>query len=203
MASNMSESDEAGCNVDDDEEVIVPWPHYCSIWDCPHLNKVTLEENGVVKNGWRCDWCMNPPAMFSTFSATKALAHVLRLPGSNVRPCAGIIPETFALGYKYLYTRKIEAGRSRSNHKNSMTYSIENIQERMGGAISVASTASAGVRLAATSEGAQVNVVCWCKFSITLFPPLLFCKTIVLIRFHLALNPQVIIFVGMTNLLPW
>jgi hypothetical protein len=27
---------------------------------------------------------MIPPAMFSSFSATKALAHVLRLPGSNV-----------------------------------------------------------------------------------------------------------------------
>jgi hypothetical protein len=31
MASNMSESDEAGYDVDDDEEVIVPRPHYYSI----------------------------------------------------------------------------------------------------------------------------------------------------------------------------
>ena len=99
MASNMSESDESGNDVDDDEEVIVPRPHHYSIWDCPHINKFTLEENEVVKNGWRCDWCMNSPAMFSTFSATKALAHVLRLPGSNVRPCTGVIPET-RLGIK-------------------------------------------------------------------------------------------------------
>ena len=91
MASNMSESDESGNDVDDDEEVIVPQPHYYSIWDCPHINKFTLEENGVVKNGWRFNWCMNPPAIFLTFSATKALAHVLRLPGSDVRPCTGII----------------------------------------------------------------------------------------------------------------
>ncbi len=152
MASNMYESDEAGCNVDDDEEVIVPWPYYYSIWDCPHLNKVTLEENGVVKNGWRCDWCMNPPAMFSTFIATKALAHVLWLLGSDVRPCTGIIPETFALGYKDLHSRKMEAGRSRSNKKYSMTDSIENIQERTAGAMSVVSAPSAGVHLAATSE---------------------------------------------------
>jgi hypothetical protein len=118
MVSNMSDkSDEAGCNVDDDEEVLVPRPHYYTIWDCPHLNKVTVEENGVVKNGWQCNWCMNPPAMFSTFSATKALAHVLRLPGSDVRPCTGIILETFALGYKDLHARKMEAGRSRSSKK--------------------------------------------------------------------------------------
>ena len=151
MASNMYESDEAGCNVDDDEEVIVPRPHYYSIWDCPHLNKVTLEENGVVKNGWQCDWCINPPAMFS-FSATKALAHVLRLPGSDVRPCTGIIHETFALGYIDLHTRKMEAGLSRSNKKYSMTDSIQNIQERTAGAMPVVSAPSAGIHLAATSE---------------------------------------------------
>ena len=92
MASNMSEWEVGVYDVDDDEEVIVPRPHYYSIWDCPHINKFTLEENGVVKNGWRCNWCMNPTAMLVAFSATKALAHVLWLPGSNVRPCAGIIP---------------------------------------------------------------------------------------------------------------
>ncbi len=114
MASNMSESDESGNDVDDDEEVLVPRPYYYTIWDCPHINKFTLEENGVVKNGWRCDWCMTPPAMFLSFSATKALAHMLRLPGSDVRPCIGIIPETVMLGYKDLYSRKMEAVRSRS-----------------------------------------------------------------------------------------
>jgi hypothetical protein len=51
MASNMSESDKSGNNVDGDEEVIVPRPHYYSIWDCPHINKFTLEKNGVVKTG--------------------------------------------------------------------------------------------------------------------------------------------------------
>ena len=165
MTSIMSESEEAVYNVDNDEEVIVPWPHK----DCPHINKFTLEGNGVVENRWRCDWCMNPPAMFAAFSATKALAHVLQLPGSDVRPCKGIIPETFMLGYKDLYSRKMEAGRSRSGNKSSISDSIENIQERTAGAMSAAST---GIRLEAVSA---------CKFSITLSPPLLFCKTIVLI----------------------
>jgi hypothetical protein len=149
MASNMSESDESGNDVDDEEEVIVPRPHYYSIWDCPHIHKFTLKKNGVAKNGWRCDWCMNPPAMFSTFSATKALAHVLRLPGSDVSPCTGIITETVMNGYKDLYKKKMESGRSRSDNRNSMTDSIENIQERMAGSMSAV---SAGVRLAAASE---------------------------------------------------
>jgi hypothetical protein len=70
--------------------------------------------------------------MFLTFSTTKALAHVLRLPGSDVRPCTG----------------KMEAGHSRSDNKNSMTDSIENIQKRTAGAMSAA---SAGVCLAAAS----------------------------------------------------
>ena len=148
MASNMSESDESGNDVDDDEEVIVPRPYYYTIWDCPHINKFTLEENGVVKNGWRCDWCMTPPAIFSSFSATKALAHVLRLPGSDVRPCIGIIPETVMLGYKDLYSRKMEAVCSRLANKSSISDSIENIQERTAGAMSAA---SAGGRLAAAS----------------------------------------------------
>jgi hypothetical protein len=96
---------------------------------------------------------MNPPAIFLTFSATKALAHVLRLPGSDVRPCTGIIPKTFMLGYKDLYSRKMEAIRSRSNNKNTMTDSIENIQERTAaGSMSVA---SAGICLAAANASAS------------------------------------------------
>jgi len=91
---------------------------------------------------------MNPLAMFSTFSATKALAHVLRLPGSDVRPCTGIIPETFMHGYKDHYTRKMESGHSHLDIQNSMTDSIENIQERTSGAMLAA---SAGIHLAAAS----------------------------------------------------
>jgi hypothetical protein len=46
----------------------------------------------------------------------------------------------------------MEAGRSHSNKKYFMTDSIENIQERTAGAMSVASAPSAGIRLVATSE---------------------------------------------------
>jgi hypothetical protein len=161
MASNMSELEEAEEDVDNDVEVIVPWPHHYTIWDCPKINKVVSDENGVIRNGWRCDWCMNPLEMFALFSATKVLAHVLRLPGSDVRPCTGIITKTFALGYKDLYRRKMDVSHSHSNNKNSMADSIDNIQERTSGAMLAASaksgamSASAGVCVAAASESAN------------------------------------------------
>ena len=50
MGSNMSELEEAEDDVDNDEEILVPRPHYYSIWDCPKINKVISDENGVVKN---------------------------------------------------------------------------------------------------------------------------------------------------------
>jgi hypothetical protein len=100
MGSNMSELEEAEDDVDNDEEILVPRPHYYSIWDCPKINKVISDENGVFKNEWRCNWCMNLLAMFALFSAKEALAQVLRLPGSGVLPCTCKITKTFALGYK-------------------------------------------------------------------------------------------------------
>ncbi len=162
MANNMSELEEAEEDVDNDVEVIVPRPHYYTIWDCPKINKVVSDENGVIRNGWRCDWCTNPLATFASFSATKALAHVLRLLGSDGCHCTGIITKTFALGYKDLYRRKMDVSRSHSNNKYSMADSIDNIQERMSGAMLAASAnsgamlaASAGVCLAAASESAN------------------------------------------------
>ncbi len=155
MASNMSESDESGNDVDDDEEVIVPRPYYYTNWDCPHINKFTLEGNGVVKNGWRCDWCMNPPAMFLSFSATKELARVLRLPGSDVRPCSGIIPVQVIKVLSQIPLKTSRRGRQVQCWWQALAF--------------------------AWRLQVQVNTVCWCKFSITLSPPLLFCKTIVLI----------------------
>jgi len=90
----------------------------------------------------------SPGNVFVIQRNKSALAHVLWLPGSDVCPCTGIIPETFMLGYKDLYSRKMEAGHSHSGNKSSISDSIENIQERTAGA---KSAASAGVRLAAAS----------------------------------------------------
>ena len=50
----------------------------------------------------------------------------------------------------------MEAGRSHSDNRNSMTDSIENIQERTAGAMLAASS---GVRLAAASASASKHGV--------------------------------------------
>ncbi len=121
MASHTSELEEV---EDKEDNLLVPCTRYYSIWDCPKINKVVSEVDGVVKNGWRCGWCMNPPAVFASFSATKALAHAVRLPLSDVRPCLGVIPKSFLLAYTDLYNRKLEEAK-----KKSMTDSIDNIQE--------------------------------------------------------------------------
>jgi hypothetical protein len=59
MASKMSQLEEVEDNLDNDlhldplnyEDITVPRPYYYSIWYCSHINKVVLEEIGVVKNG--------------------------------------------------------------------------------------------------------------------------------------------------------
>jgi len=106
--------------------------------------------------------CLTQACTIPIVQHNKTLAHVLRLPGSDVRPCTGIITKTVALGYKDLYRRKMEVGRSRSNNKNSMTDSIDNIEERTSGAMSASSAesgaislASTGICLAAASESAN------------------------------------------------
>ena len=80
-----------------------------------------------------------------------------------------LIPETFMLEYKDLYSRKMEAIRSRSNNKNTMTDSIENISR--SGQQQVQCRWQALAFAWRLRMQAQVNAVCWCKFSITLSPP--------------------------------
>jgi hypothetical protein len=70
----------------------VPHAHLKSIWECPKINKVSVElENGKSQAGWRCGWCQSGNQMFKTAHATKALAHVLSLPRCNIHACKGNI----------------------------------------------------------------------------------------------------------------
>jgi hypothetical protein len=55
----------------------VPLPYSNVVLNCPKHNKMYLEFNDIVRNGWRWDWCMNPPATFASFSATKVLSQML------------------------------------------------------------------------------------------------------------------------------
>jgi hypothetical protein len=96
---------------------------------------------------------------YCAFSAIKALAHVLRLSGSNVHPCLGRIPKPFVLVCKDLYSRKVEEVWSRQNKKKSMTCSIDNIQERTSCAMLVVSVSVCLAESASTkSRGVLVYV---------------------------------------------
>jgi hypothetical protein len=81
---------------------------------------------------------MNPLAMFM-LNATKALAHVLQLPGNNIRPCPGIIPKSYLLSYRDLYHRHLAESHLRQKKKSVISDGIDNIQERMSIAMLAAS----------------------------------------------------------------
>jgi hypothetical protein len=57
-----------------------------SIWECDALNVVVETDNaGKTTTGWTCAYCPHPrsiggPVFWETVNATKALAHVMKLP---------------------------------------------------------------------------------------------------------------------------
>jgi hypothetical protein len=78
MSTNKLEDEEDDVAGGHDKQLdnyllIVPHSHYNIIWDCPKINKVSTEVNDISKHGERCDWCMNPPAMFA-LNATKGIS---------------------------------------------------------------------------------------------------------------------------------
>ena len=60
-----------------------------NIWECPMLRKfVTTDNSGKEFTGWSCGWCMKPDDLpFWGVNASKALCHVLKEAGHNIRPC--------------------------------------------------------------------------------------------------------------------
>ncbi len=79
---------------DQDEE----FPVLSSIWECPMINKFAgFDNNGKPFSGWTCGWCPlendgSQPKPFRLMNATKALIHVAKVLGYDVRPCKGRIP---------------------------------------------------------------------------------------------------------------
>jgi hypothetical protein len=73
-------------------------------------------------------------------NATKALAHVLRLPGNDILPCQGIIPKSYLLSYRDLYHRYLKESCVHQKKKSVMTDGIENIQEMLSVAMLAANT---------------------------------------------------------------
>jgi hypothetical protein len=109
----------------------VPHAHLKSIWECPKINKVSVElENGKIQAGWRCGWCQSGDQMFKTTHVTKALAHVLSLPRCNIRACKGNISKSYMILYRDLYQRSALANKEHNSMNGDMTDSINEMQDR-------------------------------------------------------------------------
>jgi hypothetical protein len=103
----------------------VPHAHLKSIWECPNINKVSVElENGKIQAGWRCGWCQSGDQMFKTAHVTKALAHVLSLPRCDIRACKGDISKSYMISYRDLFQRTTFANKERNSTTGDITDSI-------------------------------------------------------------------------------
>ena len=76
-----------------------------SIWDCPFITKCTgVGKDGRSYAGWKCGYCPrnhdgSEASIFCPQNATKALYHVARISGYDIRPCHGFIPPGKARQY--------------------------------------------------------------------------------------------------------
>ena len=99
-------------NEPEESELLSP---LTSIWNCPFITKCT----GVGKDGhsyarWKCGFCPcshdgSEASIFHPQNATKALYHVARISGYDIRPCRGFIPPGKACQYRMPYQSKAEA----------------------------------------------------------------------------------------------
>jgi hypothetical protein len=122
-------------DVDEDEDAeLLPVLH--SIWECPKIIKCSgFNNNGKPFAGRTCGWCPldndgSQPKPFQSMNATKALVHVAKLPGYDIRPCQGHIPAAKSKQYKELYLSKTLTKEQRKSRKETMSISISDLQDR-------------------------------------------------------------------------
>ena len=126
----------AGASATDPINEEHPLPALLSIWDCPMINKITgFDDNNKSYAGWTCGWCPlqndgSTPKPFRSTNATKALVHVSKLTGYDIRPCRGNIPAAKSKQYKELYLSKTVTKEQRKSKKDVMKSKISDIQER-------------------------------------------------------------------------
>jgi hypothetical protein len=88
-----------------------------NIWDCPFIVKCTaVGDDGHLYAGWKCGYCPHKSdgseaKPFHTQNATKALCHVAKIKGYDIRPCRGFIPPGKVRQYRMLYQSKAADGR--------------------------------------------------------------------------------------------
>jgi hypothetical protein len=108
-----------------------------NIWDCPFIVKCTaVGDDGHSYSGWKCGFCLCKPDgseanPFCSQNATKALCHVAKIKGYNIRPCRGFIPPGKARQYRMLYQSKAADKDQRQQNRQTITLNISNLQDRM------------------------------------------------------------------------
>ena len=66
------------------------------------MNKAAVPgPDGSFVGGWTCGWCPAGKGDFKGDNETKALAHVAKIPGKNIRLCEGNIPKEKLLQYSF------------------------------------------------------------------------------------------------------
>jgi hypothetical protein len=125
---------EEGVGMDDHE---LP-PPLTSIFDHPLIEKCqVINDKGLTVPAWRCGFC--PPtatgALNNTFkgvpNATKALAHLLRRPFNDIRPCSGSIPPGTMRQFERLYEDRAGVKDQRAMKKSVVADTIDDSQERV------------------------------------------------------------------------
>ena len=114
-----------------------------NIWECPMLRKVvTTDNSGKDFTGWSCGWCMkHDDVPFRGVNASKALWHVLKEAGHDIRPCRGHIPHNKFAQYRQLAISKAQAKDLRVRKNSTLTTTIGDLQDRAAMSMSVAGRA--------------------------------------------------------------
>jgi Protein of unknown function (DUF 659) len=122
-------------NIDDEAPSF-----FKSIFDDPHLSKIVCQ--GVNKNGdsvdkreFFCHWCKVQHK--GGWNATKAVAHLARRSGSDIKPCSGKIRADYAATYRRMYAtmeqKKLKSVDTMANAKSEADrHDIAVLKKSMG-----------------------------------------------------------------------
>ncbi len=91
-------------------------------------------DDGHLYAGWKCDFCPCKPDWsevnpFRTQHATKALCHVLKINGYDIRPCRGFIPPGKVWQYQMLYQSKVADKDQWQQNRQTIASNISNLQD--------------------------------------------------------------------------
>ncbi len=140
----MNEPEESA----DEEELLCP---LTNIWDCSFIIKCTAVSDGHSYAGWKCGFCPRKPDgseanPFHSQNVTKALCHVAKIKGYDIRACRGFIPPGMVQQYRMLYQSKAADKDQWQQNRQTIASNISNLQDQM--LHSLAATSRLGGRAA-------------------------------------------------------